>query len=81
MKQELKELYELVERMSNISDNNGEYAVLRSWLNDFEVAENHYLHENNFYQIYGFIWGLCATNFISEEERENLTNTLIEYDS
>lgn len=79
MKQELKELYELVERMANVPNDNGEYAVLRSWLNDLEIVENHILHEITFYKIYGFIRGLRATDFISDEEREKLLDILIDF--
>ena len=58
-----------------IGEYNGSYAVMRDALERFNSRRSECDYEFDF--IRGMLWGLYATRFITEAERETLTEILI----
>lgn len=62
---------ELIKKLKNETDN-GVYEILRYHLEDFKKFKD---ITNEYEFINGILWGLYATNFISDHERKQLNRT------
>ncbi|MGN0494971.1 MAG: hypothetical protein ACI4GW_01965 [Lachnospiraceae bacterium] len=57
----------IIERLRKEHGNNGVYAVLKAW---YELYENTKYDNKEKWEINGFLWGLEATGYITEEESQ-----------
>lgn len=62
---------ELIEKLKE--SGNGSNYLLKMWLDDL-----HIFPEINYNNIYGFIRGLYAADYISEEDEQSLINLLLQ---
>lgn len=67
---------ELIKKLKTEYGKNGCFAVLESNYCDFKKTNN----DDDYYWLNGFIWGLCATNFISWSNKEDLEDILLKID-
>lgn len=63
---------ELIEKLKKEHGNNGTYEVLKMWYKELKRTNNNFYY----YKISGFLWGLYATEFINDNEREELINNI-----
>lgn len=61
---------ELIEKLKE--SENGSWYLLKMWLDELHIYS-----EINYHIIYGFIRGLYAADYISEEDEQSLINLLI----
>lgn len=66
-------MQEIIEKME--SSGMMEFAILRSWYD--ELRNNDF--DKSYYLIYGMMRGLCAVGFITEKERQNVVDEVMNY--
>ncbi len=71
-------LEQIIEKLKKDYGQNGCYNVLKSWVEDPKTQENDYGAGINYGSIKGMLWGLYATGFITESERQEALNELRE---
>lgn len=62
-------------------ESNGAYGVLKEWYKEMlalDPYKDNKKFDNKFYSIYGFIWGLRAAYYITQEEKDQLLEDLTE---
>lgn len=67
----------IIERLKKEHGKNGTYSLLETWYKEDLTRESN-AKEEAYDKIYGFIFGLYATNFITEKERKAAIKYLIE---
>ena len=71
---------ELIEKLKCKKGNNLVYTLLETWLEEVNISSTKDIETKReyYYNIYGFIWGLRATNFITDKEQNEITEDLIQ---
>ena len=68
----------IIDRLKQEHGKNGSYSVLGTWYKEDFTNNSMKAKEETYNIIYGFIFGLYATNFITEKERKAAIRYLIE---
>ena len=63
--------YELINKLKG--NETGVHALLQLWINDITSGT----FERSYFSIYGFIWGLYHTNYITENDKDLLLEELV----
>lgn len=71
---------ELIEKLKCKKGKNFVYTLLETWLEELNISSTKDIETKReyYYKIYGFIWGLRATNFITDKEENEITEDLIQ---
>ncbi|MBQ8299274.1 MAG: hypothetical protein IJX99_05350 [Clostridia bacterium] len=69
-------LNDLIEKLKMEKGKNGTWGLLQQWIIDMNTAEYKRDQDKTYEKIYGFLWGLEATDYITEEEKEMLQEDL-----
>lgn len=68
----------IIDRLKKEPGKNGSYSVLETWYKEDFTNNSIKAKKETYNIIYGFIFGLYATNFITQKERRAAIKYLIE---